>query len=110
MSNILQVSVCFLIFPGFNIKIVIQRSYLLYLYTNQVLASFKILEIMDVLEDPSLKLTCPLRATWKIMVKLRTSNNALMCELGRHYDLPCTARLCQICNSDDAESKGAPHK
>ena len=28
-----------------------------------------------------------------------------MCEMGRHYDLPYAARLCQFCNSGDVESE-----
>ena len=39
------------------------------------------------------------------MAKLRTSGHILMYEMGRHYDLPYAARLCQICNSGDVESE-----
>ena len=39
------------------------------------------------------------------MAKLRTSSHTLMCEVGRHYDLPYAARLCQICNSGGIESE-----
>ena len=39
----------------------------------------------------------------KMMAKLRTSSHTLMCEVGRHYDLPYAASLCQICNSGDVE-------
>ena len=41
----------------------------------------------------------------KMMAKLLTSSHTLMCEVGRHYDLPYAARLCQICNSGDVESE-----
>ena len=41
----------------------------------------------------------------KMMAKLQTSSHTLMCEMGRHYDLPYAARLCQICNSGDVESE-----